>query len=128
MTIGLLAILFCFALMDIHSQKIRNIAVIPAIVAGIYLTGNWLWALIMFLISAVDFKFQLTIGGDVKLITMLGAFLGFLAIPSLFLAMVFVRWYRRITHKDYENLPYAPFIFLGTLITIGNTWLLSFRQ
>lgn len=125
MTIALLLILLCFAVLDIRYKKIPNIAVIPAIVLGIVLTGYWLPALVMFILTTLIYIRYYWHGGDVKLFTMLGAFIGGYALIVLVSTLVLIYLFRII--RDYKlALPVAPFVFVSTVVITGITSLLQF--
>ena len=121
MTLALLAILLCFAILDIRTRMIPNIVVLPTIALGIYLTGNWLGALMMFFLGALLYSKNIWRGGDVKLLTMVGAFIG---LPAVFVLIgTFALIYLFRIFRDYHlALPVAPFMFVAT---IGITSLLS---
>lgn len=121
MTIQFLIILLCFAILDLKTRRIPNIAVISAIMAGIYLTGNWFPALIMFSLTAYLYHHKFWRGGDVKLFTLIGAFLGFSGIYIMLMTIGLIYLFRFL--RDYRlALPVAPFIF----VTIGITSLLQY--
>jgi len=101
-------------LTDIRYYKISNWVVLPAIVVGGLLTGNWLPMVIMFLIGALLFNRKKLCGGDVKLMAMLGAFLGIWALPAFILSRCFV-WLYRIIKKENGMLPYTPFLGLASI-------------
>lgn len=123
MTLYFLIILFLFAILDIHIRMIPNIAVLPAIAVGIYLTGNWLPALIMFSLGAFIYSKEIWRGGDVKLLTMIGAFIGYPAIAVLIVTFALIKLFR--TLRDYRlALPVVPFMFVATIVTTGITGLL----
>ena len=103
---------FCFT--DILYYVIPNWVVLPAIIIGGILTGNWIPAIIMFLIGALLFKKEKMAGGDVKLMAMAGAFLGMWALPAFIVSRLLVYSYRCI--KKYNGvLPYAPFIGISCI-------------
>jgi Flp pilus assembly protein protease CpaA len=109
-----LILMLIFCVTDLKYMHISNWIVLPAIVLGIYLTKNWLPALVMFSIGAMLFNKNLFAGGDVKLITMAGAFLGWWALLA-FLLSKFLVFYFRARHNEQGALPYAPFLFIGSL-------------
>lgn len=106
----LLMAFFCFT--DIKYYKISNWIVLPAIILGAILTGNWLSAVIMFLLGALLYNQEKLCGGDVKLMAMCGAFLGVWALPAFIFSRCFV-WLYRIIKKETGMLPYAPFISIS---------------
>lgn len=125
MIIILLLILLCFAILDIRTRMIPNIVVLPAIALGIYLTGHWLGALMMFFLGALIYSKNIWRGGDVKLLTMVGAFIG---LPAVFVLIgTFILIYLFRFFRDYHlALPVAPFVLIATLATQGITSLLTF--
>ncbi len=124
MTLAFLTILLLFAILDLVDKKVPNIAVIPAIGVGIYLTGNWLPALIMFCLGALIYSKEVWRGGDVKLLTMIGAFLGYPALLVLIVTFSLIKLFRLL--RDYRlALPVAPFVFVSTIVTNGITSLLT---
>lgn len=98
--------------MSITTALLRSF--VGAIVGGgiIYLTG---------LIGDFIFKKESMGGGDVKLMAMIGAFLGVkLAILTFFLAPLFgaiVGVFVKIKYKT-SYIPYGPFLSLGAVISI----------
>ncbi len=151
MTIALLVILLCFAILDILYKKIPNILVLPLIIIGIYfIHSNFVPALIMLAIGASLFgyinqcphcKTELICpkcgyverhitplsfwrAGDIKMVTCIGAFIGFMAIPVFLISLILNKIFRRITRNN-EPLAYAPFLFVSTVITQGTIGLLQ---
>lgn len=108
----LLMAFFCFT--DILFYKISNWVILPAIIFGGLLIGNWIPAIIMFLIGALLFNKEKMAGGDVKLMMMTGVFLGVWALPAFILSRCFV-WIYRIIKKENGVLPYTPFISVGCI-------------
>ena len=107
----LLMLYFCVT--DLKYFRISNWVVLPAIALGIYLTGNWLPALVMFSLGAILFNNKQFAGGDVKLLTMVGVFLGWYALLVYILSALFIRYFR--ARGNYGALPYAPFLFVASL-------------
>lgn len=118
MTWQFLIILLLFAILDLVEKRVPNLAVIPAIGIGIYLTGNWLPALIMFCLGALIYQEGYWRGGDVKLLAMIGAFLGYPALSILIVTFSLIKLFRLL--RDYRlALPVAPFMFVATIGTLG---------
>src|SRR3990167_6694423 len=92
-------ILLTLAIIDYLYFKIPNLIILPAVAIGIYLTGNWLSALIMFFLSAYIYKYNWWRGGDVKLMALIGAFLGMRAIIILPFTLILLYLYRIIFKK-----------------------------
>lgn len=120
---------------DIKKFWIPNFIVLPAIALGIYLTGNWLWALIIFLFGSSLFGYRNICpacghveeyitrlsqwrGGDVKLLVMTGAFMGIFSLPIFLLSKLLLLGYRKVKSYDLP-LPYTPFVFFSSVIVIG---------
>lgn len=140
-TILFLALLAVLAIGDITDRIIPNWIVLPAIIIGCYLTKNIVPALIMLLIGIALYGFKWKCpkcgyteehktpfsfwrGGDVKLITMTGAFMGMLAMPIFIVSIISVFLYRRF--KDSRGgLAYAPFLLVSSLVTTGTTLLFN---
>jgi len=99
---------------DMKSHWIPNIVVIPAIIWGMMLTGYWIWALILFIIGAYFVHRKRIAGGDVKLMTLGGAFLGWLGILVFILSYFILRGYRKKTFDMY-SLPCAPFFLVSSI-------------
>lgn len=88
--------------------------VIPAILIACLITHYWLVTLVMFMIGAFMFYEKVLGGGDVKLLAMVGAFVGFNAIIIFIISRVLIAAYRMLRH-DNGCLPYAPFLFAGCI-------------
>lgn len=123
-----LLITILLTITDIKSYWIPNIVVIPAIIWGMILTGSWVWALVLFIIGAWFFKKKKLAGGDVKLMTMCGAFLGWIAIPVFILSRLFIWGYRNRTFYNH-SLPFAPFVLVSSCVIIATSkvirWLIA---
>ncbi len=109
-----IALMLFFSFTDIKYYHISNWVILPAIFIGTIITGNWLSALIMFLLGAYLFKQEKLCGGDVKLMALVGAFIGVWGLPVFILSRCAV-WLYRIWRKETGILPYAPFIFLASV-------------
>ncbi len=109
---GILMTLLCIT--DISYYFIPNWIVLPGIFLGIILTGHWDAALVMFFVGALFFSKNKLCGGDVKLLAMLGAFIGMKAIFAFILAKGLIYIYRRIMNTQ-GMLPYTPFLGLASI-------------
>ncbi len=109
---GLLAF---FTITDVMYYRIPNIVILPAILAGCILTGNWLAALIMAMLGAYLYDQEVFCGGDVKLLALAGAFIGVWALPAFILSRIAIWIYREI-RNHHGVLPYAPFWAIGCTI------------
>ncbi len=103
-----------FLLTDCIKLTIPNLIVLPAILIGCVMTGNWQAAVIMFCLGALLFNRTKLAGGDVKLLAMAGAFLGLKALPAFLLSKIFIYLYRRL-RKEIKPLPYTPFLYVASL-------------
>ncbi len=121
---SLMAIL---AWVDYKKMIVPNWIVLPAIVAGVALTHQWVWALVLFVIGVFGYscerdiqKFGLRLwgGGDVKLFAMMGAFIGALSIPIVLFGYLGVQLYRITARVFYRGLPMTPFLLASSLIFI----------
>lgn len=112
-----IAICVIISLCDIKKFLIPNWIVLPAIAIGIYLTGNWHWALLMFSIGAVFYRYKYWAGGDVKMLSMVGAFLG---IKTLYILGIFIIIVNiiKIRKAKAEPIALAPYLFASSLIFI----------
>lgn len=111
-------IMLVLAILDYCYWYIPNAMVIPAIIIGCIFTGNWIPALCMLIIGAYLYKKKYWRGGDVKLITMVASFLGWLAFPIFGATWTLIKLFR-LVRDNYQPLPVAPFMFLVTFGIIG---------
>jgi leader peptidase (prepilin peptidase)/N-methyltransferase len=140
----LACILITISLIDLETWEVPDVLSIPGIVAGVVLmsvfrlngASNSGWAfldsvsgmlaggLMMFLLSVIGewaFRKEAVGGGDVKLMAMIGAFLGWkLTILAFFAAPLIgsgVALFMKIKYKT-EAVPYAPYLAVGTLVSL----------
>lgn len=109
-----IAIMIMIALIDYHAHKIPNAIILPAIMFFLYATGNYIPALIMFLIGYFLFIKDVWGGGDVKLCALLGAYLGWWSIAVFVIllgALDFISRYYRSVEKN----PCAPVALLSCI-------------
>ena len=116
MMLSFVLIMILLSWIDIKTKVVPNILVMPLIFLGCYLTGNWAWALIIFCFGYVIYE-KLILGGDVKLMTMVAAFLGCSVVTAVFFSFSFLLLYRFLS-RDSEGLAYTPFLFLGSMISL----------
>ena len=119
------------ALIDAKKGVVPNLIVLPAIVAGVYFTGYWQAALALAVMGMALFGFSWKCphcgfiesyktpfsfwrGGDVKLMALLGAFLGFKAVLVLLFTLFLILTYRWRKNTK-EALPVTPFAFIAML-------------
>lgn len=111
-------IMLILAITDYLYWHIPNYIVLPAIAVGCLITGNWLPAITVFAIGAHLYKNKYWRGGDVKLITMVAAFLGWMSLAIFGATWALIKLFR-LVRDNYQPLPVAPFMFLVTIGTIG---------
>lgn len=107
-------IMIVLSITDITDRVIPNWLVLPATFVGGIVTSNWIWIIVLFLIGALMFNRKYWRGGDVKLLALVGSFLGVLAIPVLATTVILIKLYR-VFRADYRALPVAPFMFIATI-------------
>lgn len=122
------------ALIDFKWYVLPNWLILPLIAICVALTGNWQWALIMFGIGAglfgfkwqcpscghtesINHGFSLHRGGDVKLFALIGAMVGWKAIPICIIGYVILFLYRTLTYTQ-TGLPVTPFMFIPFALLI----------
>ena len=107
------------AYLDFTMKIIPNWIVIPAIIAGLIIGQHYFWCAIMFGILAVEYGLGMMAGGDVKLFSMFGAFLGVKALFVFLLTLLFMRWFIGINRKyrivKIDKIPVAPFAMVSSL-------------
>lgn len=119
----LLLILGIIAGIDWKTHRIYNWIIFPAIGVGCYLTGYWIWAVVTFLaLSYITFEPELNPcglkrwgGGDVKLFTMIAAFIGGWVIAVLILSELLQKAYFGLRIGAFSAVPVAPFALIATL-------------
>jgi len=119
-----IALFAIIALIDWKTRTIHNYIVIPSIALGIYLTGNWHFALAtLFFLWMLHYDEKLNEegimtwgGGDVKLFTMVAAFLGVMVIPIILCTLIFIKSYRVTRYVLYASIPVAPFALMASLM------------
>jgi Flp pilus assembly protein protease CpaA len=112
-------LLLFIAYSDFERKIIPNWIVIPGIVAGLIVGQHYFWCAIMFGIVAIEYGLGLMAGGDVKLFSMIGAFLGIKALFVFLLTLLLMRWCVSINRKfriaDFAKIPVAPFALVSSL-------------
>ena len=119
-----LSFLTLIALIDWKTHKIHNAIVLPAIAIGIYFTGYWAMALLTYLmLGAFSFDEEYNAegilkwgGGDVKISTMVAAYLGWVVWPIIILTFLLIKLYRAMQYVFYSSLPVAPFALTASLM------------
>lgn len=111
----LIAILFLmFSVEDIISRKVPNVLILPAIALMLYTTHFWFGALVMFLIGSTLYANGFWRGGDVKLLTLVGACFGALnSILIFFIVIGLIHAYSYFFKR--EKLPCAPFVLTAII-------------
>jgi leader peptidase (prepilin peptidase)/N-methyltransferase len=136
--------LIVIALIDLETQEVPDVISIPGIAVGVILmsvfrldgASNAGWAfldsiagiliggLMVFLMGVageIAFRKEAVGGGDVKLMAMIGAFLGWrLCVLAFFIAPltgVGVAVFMKIKYKT-EAIPYAPYLALGAMVSL----------
>lgn len=121
-----------FSYTDIRYFTIPNIVIIPAILISLYFTNNWWPVVLTGAIGALFFYHQVICpycnrvaeeyktpfssfaGGDVKLLVLAGALIGFKALFIFILSRILILAYRKIT-RNSKVLPYAPFFSIASI-------------
>ncbi|MCD6346467.1 MAG: prepilin peptidase [Bacteroidales bacterium] len=130
-------VMAALALIDWKTRIVPNLIIFPAMAIGLYFTQNWIWALLMFTIGVIlscynpstgvwefedsdSLKMEegnhLIYGGDVKLMAMIGIFLGIKAIAVVIFTAIFISIYRCVKYQFYSNLAVTPFAFAVSLL------------
>jgi Flp pilus assembly protein protease CpaA len=115
MVVAIILILALLSYFDIRYRIVPNVVTIPMIAFGIYLTGNWMWAGVAFSVMAMAYREKIFCGGDVKLMTMLAAFIGAGVVIPFFISLFFLGMFRCIKRMP---VPYTPFLLAGFLWTV----------
>ncbi len=138
-----LTICSVLAAMDAQMKRIPNIIVIPGIICGLCLTGYWLPTLSMLALGMCIFRYPRPVympikkhrrwgGGDVKLMMMAGAFLGWLAIPIMVLTLLMTRIVKkfkvsgRLMPSDRNGIAVAPYALAASIVVVYINELLIF--
>lgn len=114
-----IGILILLATTDHLTFWIPNAIILPAILMGAYLTHNWLWMGIMFLMGTVLFARHLWAGGDVKLLALIGAFLGWQALVVG--GCVIIALIRAKRRNQGQKIAVAPYFLLFSVLAIFAT-------
>ncbi len=118
----LILLLLCFCFTYIKYRIISNWIILPAIILGAIVTKHYFWPLILFGLTAFDYWLGFMRGGDVKLFSMIGSFIGGYAVIALLLSIFLIRWYigyfKKWNIKIKNGLPMSPFALLSTLIIL----------
>lgn len=132
--LAFVAVMAVITAIDCKTFKIPNAIVLPAIVLGVYFTGNLFWAAGMMLIGLACFGFEWTCprcqyceshkgplslwrGGDVKLLSMIGAFFGIKALGVLAISYGILILFRRRSGIT-GSIAFSPFVAMGSVILL----------
>jgi len=117
-----LGLLLSFFYPDLQSQGCGSLAALKTSFLGVLLGGGSLW--IIARLGSLAFKKEAMGGGDVKLLAMIGAFLGY---KSVFLTVFFSSLVGAVISlilislkikKRTDYIPYGPYLVLGAIISI----------
>lgn len=116
------------AVADFRHHLVPDWIVVPGIIAGVFMTHNWLWAAAMLIpgIFLVGYEAWRSLnmdlvrwhGGDIKLGIMAGAFCGWKAFVILLFTVCFIKSFRFV-FDNQKPLPVAPFMFVASLLTLA---------
>jgi len=126
--VALMMILAAFTYSDIKYFLLPNVLMFSAMFFGCAITGFYIPCAVAFISVALICEHGKVIrwqGGDVKLIAMVAAFIGWLFIPVAILTHLFVNLYRRVRNCNV-GLPLAPFVSVATLIVLLSAATLKF--
>jgi prepilin signal peptidase PulO-like enzyme (type II secretory pathway) len=117
-------IMAVLSITDLNDNIIPNWIIYPAILIGCLMTHYWLWALVMFMVGILFHKdFIIKIGndkisdGDVKLFSLLGAFLGIGSLIVLVLSYLLFLAYKKFTQIK-DMIPLAPILTVASIVYI----------
>lgn len=124
---ALLALMAGASALDIKTREIPNWLTVPTMAIAACWLGTVPACLAMIGVALLFYgdqsylaKIEAIKGGDVKLLGMIGAFIGWLAIAAFIVSLALVKLYR-MALDEHGALPYAPFAFLSTLIVLCAT-------
>ena len=106
---------------DYKTHVIPNVIVVPAVLIGAILTHNWGWAVMLFIWGAYLFAKGVIMGGDVKLLAMVGAFLGPIGAGAVFLSFIVSAFLHVI--KARMVLPFAPVVYTVSLVLMATNYI-----
>lgn len=101
---------------DIKSRHISNFVTIPAIIGALIVFKEYLPALAMFVVMVAIYQRNIWAGGDVKLVTMIAAFLGWKAFIIVGLTFLLIKAWRKF--RDYYPIAVAPFIYVASIVVL----------
>ncbi len=109
---------------DLNDNIIPNWLIYPAIAIGCFLTHNWIWAIGMFILGMFLHK-DCPVGittdriesGDVKLLSMIGAYLGYGSIFVVILGYLLYLSYKKLTQIK-DMIPLAPILLVSSIVYI----------
>ena len=111
----MLVFLFLICLLtitDLAFFRIPNSVVLPGILIGCLFTGYWIQMMAMFFLASLLYRHKFWCGGDVKLMALIGAFLGNIAFPIFALTVVVLKIVRMFYNGRIAVAPYAAYISL----------------
>jgi len=110
---ALMAILCVF---DCKFRHLPNLIVLPATIGAVIAFKTGWFALSAFCLASLIYSKGFWCGGDVKLATMVAAFLGFWGVLAIPVTIVLIKLYRKI--RDYYPLPVVPFFIVATIVVV----------
>ena len=117
-------IMVVLSITDLSDNIIPNWIIYPAIITGCIMTHYWVWAIVMFGVGLLFHKdCVIKIGqdkisdGDVKLFSLMGAFLGLGSLIVLVLSYLIFIAYKKCTHIK-DMIPLAPILTVAGIVYI----------
>ena len=102
--------------LDIRKRLIPNLIVIPATIIASIALKTYFPALITLVLAMLIYSESFWCGGDVKLATMVSAFMGFPGLIVMALSILLILAYGKI--KNCYEIPTAPFIFATSFMVL----------
>lgn len=120
----LLIVLFILTGYDVRKWKIPNAIVLPAIVIAVFLSQQYTPLCVVFILGAMLFSRGSIGGGDVKVLALTAAVLGWAGLAVFVGSFLFLNMYRRVS-DNFNPLPLMPFVLGATVITQATIWILT---